>query len=111
MVSGYGFAERGDLRVGPFFAEALSVPRSTSAAAAKVWVASQREGPGDALVTVTRPEGATERQQRKPGEAFIEGAKQFYPGTIQLSGSGAYRIDVRVSTDHLCVIADYRIEK
>lgn len=110
MASGHDYAQRGDLSVGPFFADAINAPNSARATAAKVWVASQRDGRDDALLTVTSPDGATERQTRKSGEAFVETAKQFYPGTIHLSGSGPYRIDVRVGPDHLCAIVDYRVE-
>lgn len=108
-VSGYTYAQRGDLSVGPFMSEALTVLPTSGPPQAKVWIASLRDGHDAAQLAVTAPNGAIERQVRKSGEAFVSNAKQFYPGGIQLSGSRPYRIDVQVGPDHLCVIADYRI--
>ena len=102
-ASGHLLARRGNLSVGPFLPAALSA----EPAAAKVWVASQRDGHDDAALTILRPDGTTQRQIRRSGEASISDAKQFYPGTIELRGPGAYRIAVHAGPDQLCVIADY----
>jgi len=106
-TSGHQYAQRGDLSIGPFMSEALSLPKGY--AAAKVWVASQRDGLDNASLTILGPDGMTEQQTRPSGQAFVSNARQFYPGEIQVRVSGTYRIDVHVGPDHICVIAHYSL--
>lgn len=106
-TTGYQYAQRGGLSLGPFMSDALSVP--SGFAAAKLWVASQRDGHDAALLSIVGPAGSTEQQSRPPGEASVSNARQFYPGTIQIQEAGAYRIDVRVGKDRVCVIADFTV--
>lgn len=106
-TSRYLYAQRGDLSLGPFMSDALSLPVGYSEA--KLWVASQRDGRDEAKLNVLRPDGSTEQQSRPSGEAFVDNARQFYPGAIQVQEAGAYRIDVRVGPDHICVVVDFTL--
>ena len=103
--TGYAYAQRGDLSAGPFTKDVLLMPPQRTEA--KLWVASQRAGQDDASLTIVDPTGKTERQIRKSGDAIVVGTPQFYPGIIRVGPAGAYRIDVRVGPDHLCVLVDY----
>ncbi|MDQ6897864.1 MAG: hypothetical protein M3171_14910 [Actinomycetota bacterium] len=108
-ASGYVYAQRGDLSLGPFMSDALSLPAGYSEA--KLWVASQRDGRDEAKLTILRLDGSTEQQSRPSGEAFVDNARQFYPGTIRVQPAGAYRIDVRVGPDHICVVAGFTLSR
>lgn len=103
--SGYTYAQRGDLSAGPFTRDLLLMPPQRTEA--KLWVASQRAGQDDAALTIVDPTGNAERQIRKSGDAIAAGTPQFFPGIIRVGPAGAYRIDVRVGPDHLCVVVDY----
>ena len=103
--SGYTYAERGDLSAGPFTRDLLLMPPQRTEA--KLWVATHRTGQDDAALTIVDPTGKTESQIRKSGDAIVVGTPQFYPGIIRVGPAGAYRIDVRVGPDHLCVVVDY----
>jgi hypothetical protein len=103
--SGFSYAQRGDLSAGPFTRDLLLLPAQRTEA--KLWVASQRAGQDDAALTIVDPTGKTERQIRKSGDGIVVGTPQFYPGIIRVGPPGAYRIDVRVGPDHLCVLVDY----
>jgi hypothetical protein len=37
----------------------------------------------------------------------VYGVKQFYPGEIQVSLEGSYRLDVTIGKDKTCVTVDY----
>lgn len=76
-ASGHSYAQRGDLSIGPFMSDALSIAAGNRAA--KLWIASQRDGRDDAQLAITGPAG-TAHQARHSDEAFVSNARQFYPG-------------------------------
>jgi hypothetical protein len=99
-------ASTGIVRAGPFFDEALGVRAGHEQ---KVWVASDRDGHDDAVLEVTDPNGAMVRSVREGGVASVPSAKQFYPGVIELSVSGPYRIEITVGPDRMCLVARYSL--
>jgi hypothetical protein len=105
-VSGWLAATIGVLSTGPFTEDVLRAqPKDVTQR--KLWVASQREGMDEAILTVTDPTGVPTRQTRPPGMDFIAGAKQFYAGGIHIGSRGPYRIDLTIGPDTMCVVAVY----
>jgi hypothetical protein len=99
-ASGITIASDGVLSLGPF-----SSPQP--GAEQKLWVASQREGADDAILRVTDPTGHTTRLVRPSGQASVDNAAQFYPGTIPVTTSGQYKLRVTVGHDEICVTAAF----
>lgn len=106
-VSGQMEASAGPLRAGPFFESALRIPAAWHQA--KLWVSSSRPGNDDAVVTVTDPDGHTTTTTRPGGEASVDNAEQFWPGGVEASTSGDYRVDIHVGSDRLCVTVPYSL--
>ena len=105
-VSGWLAATIGVLSMGPFTEDVLRA-QPKDVLLRKLWVASQREGMDEAILTVTDPTGVPTRQTRPPGMDFVAGAKQFYAGGIHIGGSGPYRIDLTIGPDTMCIVAVY----
>ena len=106
-VSGAQAAASPPLHVGSFLADDLA-PLPPGLTSRKVWVASDRDGDDDAIVVVTDPRRLEVRQRRPSGRATMEGTPQFYPGDIATPVAGAYRIEVKVGADTMCVVVRYR---
>ncbi len=106
-VSGSTQARRGLLSLGPFSAELTQVPADTRQA--KLWIASDRSGRDDAIVSVTSPDGRTREYRRQAATASIDTAAQFWPGVIAIPVEGLYRVEVRAGADELCIRARYAV--
>jgi hypothetical protein len=106
-VSGATVARRGPLSLGPFSTELTQVPTETHQA--KLWIASDRSGRNDALVTVTSPDGKALEYRRPAATATIDTAAQFWPGTIAVREAGLYRVEVRAGADEVCLRARYAV--
>jgi hypothetical protein len=112
-VSGQLVARSGVLSAGPFSAELIGPPPPyANGTKRKLWVASQRPGHDDAILTVTPPPSFTQRPttyRRPAGEAFVPDAAQFYAGEIDITASGTWRLDITVGRDHMCVRVAYKL--
>ena len=106
-VSGSALARGGLLSLGPFSTELTQVPAATHQA--KLWIASDRSGRDDAVVSVTSPDGKAFEYRRPAATASIETAAQFWPGTIAIPVEGLYRIEVRAGADEVCIRARYAV--
>jgi hypothetical protein len=106
-VSGHDSAEAGVLSVGSFTAEDIG-PQPHGQHGHKVWIASQRKGHDDAIVRITSPDGHAHRQRRKSGLSWTVDVAQFYPGSLSVTKSGIYRLQIRVGRDTMCVRVHYR---
>ncbi len=100
------FVTSGVLSLGPFQPDTLG-PQPGGCNARKIWVASQGDGHDDARLAITDPTGNQTVQHRLSGAARAFGVKQFYPGEIQVSLAGSYRLEATIGPDKMCVTVDY----
>jgi hypothetical protein len=94
--------------MGSFQADSLG-PQQGVGADRKVWVSSKRSGNDTAVLVVADPKGGHATQRRPPRMGSVAGVEQFFPGVIRVRLPGAYRLDVTVGSDRMCVTVNYRV--
>lgn len=105
-VSAANSATNGVLFIGPFGADEVgSLPSGETMR--KLFVGSLRPGRDAAVLVITDPAGRQSRQRRPKPEPQPGSEAQFFPGEFRTPVSGAYRLELTIGVEAMCVVVVY----
>jgi hypothetical protein len=105
-VSAANNATNGVIYMGPFGADEVG-PLPSGQTVRKLYVGSMRPGSEAAVLVITDPQGRQSRQRRPRPEPQPGTHTQFFPGEFITPVSGAYRLELTIGVEAMCVVVVY----
>jgi hypothetical protein len=99
-------ATNGVIYMGPFGADAVA-PLPSGQSERKLYVGSMRPGRDAAVLAITDPAGRQSRQRRPRPEPQPGSDVQFFPGAVNTPVPGAYRLELTIGAEAMCVTVVY----